>query len=317
MEYGENHNVNAKIVINATGVFTDFVRRMDDIKVKNIMTSSQGVHLVLDKSFLSGSTGIMVPHTDDGRVLFAVPWNNRTLIGTTDTFVDNYPLEPIPLESEITFLLEHAARYLTKDPVRADVKSVFAGLRPLVKSGDNKDDTASISRDHTITISKSGLITICGGKWTTYRKMAEDTIEQAITQGNLAATKSITDTLQIRGYHNHADNYGALSKYGSDANKIEELLAEEDEYRELLHPNYKIVIGEIIWSIRQEKARNIEDFLVRRTQLLLLDAKASIEAAPAVAKIMAKELGQNRRWQKNQVQQFIGLAKNYLCIIDG
>jgi len=312
MESGENHNINAKIIINATGVFTDFVRRMDDIKISDIMTSSQGVHLVLDKSFLSGSTGIMVPHTDDGRVLFAVPWNNRTLIGTTDTFVENYPLEPVPLESEITFLLEHAARYLTKDPVRSDVKSVFAGLRPLVKSGDNEDDTASISRDHTITISKSGLITICGGKWTTYRKMAEDTIDQAIIQGNFEATKSVTVTLQIRGYHNHADNFGTLSKYGSDANRIEELIAEDERYKELLHPNYKIVIGEIIWSIRQEKTRNIEDFLARRTQLLLLDAKASVEAAPIVAKIMAKELGQTRKWQKNQIEQFTKLAQNYI-----
>ncbi|MFK5856717.1 MAG: glycerol-3-phosphate dehydrogenase/oxidase [Bacteroidota bacterium] len=313
IESGENHNISAKVVINATGVFTDIARRMDDINVKDIMTSSQGVHLVLDKTFLPGNTGIMVPHTDDGRVLFAVPWNNKTLIGTTDTFVEDYPLEPVPLESEITFLLEHAARYLTKDPSRSDVKSVFAGLRPLVKSDDNEDDTASISRDHTITISKSGLISICGGKWTTYRKMAEDTIGQAITYGNLTASKSITSILQIHGYHQHAHIFGLLSKYGSDAIKIEDLINENKAYKEVLHPNHNIIIGEIIWSIRNEKSRNIEDFLARRSQLLIIDAKASIEAAPVVAKVMAKELGMSHRWRKNQVHQYMEIAKNYLC----
>lgn len=312
VESNENYSINAKVIINATGVFTDFVRRMDDINVKDIMTSSQGVHIVLDKSFLVGDTGIMVPHTDDGRVLFAVPWHNRTLIGTTDTFVQNYPLEPIALESEIEFLLLHATKYLTKDPKRGDVKSIFAGLRPLVKSGDNDDDTASISRDHTITVSHSGLISISGGKWTTYRKMAEDTIEQAMQRGNLPKSKSVTSTLQIHGYHNHASNFGSLSTYGSDAYKIEELLTQNKEYKKLLHPDYDIYIGEIIWSIRYEMARNIEDFLARRTRLLLIDAKASIEAAPTVAKIMAKELGYKSKWRKNQVSQYTKLAKNYL-----
>jgi glycerol-3-phosphate dehydrogenase len=275
------------------------------------MTGSQGVHIVLDKSFLIGNTGIMVPHTDDGRVLFAVPWHNRTLIGTTDTFVQNYPLEPIALESEIEFLLLHAAKYLTNDPKRSDVKSVFAGLRPLVKSGDNDDDTASISRDHTITVSQSGLISISGGKWTTYRKMAEDTIEQAVLRGNLPKSKSVTSTLQIHGYHKHASNFSSLSIYGSDAYKIEELLSQNKEYKTLLHPDYDINIGEIIWAIRYEMARNIEDFLARRTRLLLIDAKASIEAAPTVAKIMAKELGYSSKWRKNQVLQYTLLAKNY------
>lgn len=312
IETGKELIIKAKTIINATGVFTDSIRKMDDKNVQDIMTGSQGVHLVLDKSFLPGNSGIMVPNTEDGRVLFAVPWRNKTLIGTTDTFVSDYPLEPIPLESEITFLLEHAARYLTKDPKRSDVKSVFAGLRPLVKDGDNEDDTASISRDHTITISQKGLISISGGKWTTYRRMGEDAVEQAILRGNLPPSDSVSSTLQIHGYHSNSQIYGSLSSYGSDANKINELLEEKKEYQELLHPDFEILKGEIVWAVRNEMARNIEDFLARRTQLLILDAKASVEAAPIVARFMAKELRHGRRWRKNQVYQYLELAKNYL-----
>lgn len=315
VETGMEFDIKAKVIINATGVFTDSIRKMDDQQATEIMTSSQGVHLVLDSSFLPGNSGIMVPNTEDGRVLFAVPWKNHTLVGTTDTFVNSYPLEPIALESEINFLLEHAAKYLTKDPKRSDVKSVFAGLRPLVKNGNNNDnDTASISRDHLITISKSGLISIAGGKWTTYRKMAEDTVDQAILQSDLPDSKSVSSKLQIHGYHMNAYIYGSLSSYGSDANKINELLSEKKEYNELLHPDHTIKIGEIVWAIRNEMARNIEDFLARRTQLLILDAKASIEVAPIVAKIMAKELRYGRRWRKNQIQQYNEITKNYILV---
>ena len=312
METGNDHIINAKAVINATGVFTDFVRKMDNMFTDEIMTSSQGVHIVLDNSFLPGDSAIMVPHTDDGRVLFAVPWHNSTLIGTTDTFIDHYPLEPVAFDDEIEFLLKHAAKYLTKDPTRKDVKSVFVGLRPLVKGNTNGNDTAAISRDHTITISRSGLISIAGGKWTTYRKMGEDVIDQAIMLANLPHRDSVTSTLQIHGYHSNSQKYNELSKYGSDALKVSELLKEKAIYSDLLHPNHGIKIGEIVWAIRNEMARNIEDFLSRRTRLLIVDAKASVESAPIVAKIMAKELGHGRRWQNNQVQQFTQLAKNYM-----
>ncbi|MFA9392517.1 MAG: glycerol-3-phosphate dehydrogenase/oxidase [Prolixibacteraceae bacterium] len=314
METHEEYKLHAKVVINATGVFSDSIRKMDDQNVKEIMTSSQGVHLVLDRSFLPGETAIMVPHTDDGRVLFAVPWHNRILIGTTDTFVDTYPLEPVAQEEEINFLLTHTARYLTKDPKRSDVKSVFVGLRPLVKNNNNDEDTASISRDHTITISRSGLISIAGGKWTTYRKMAEDVIEQAILMGDLNPAESITSTLQIHGFHTNAENYGSLGIYGSDANKIEDLIRENMEHSKLIHPDHDIQQGEILWAIRNEMARTVEDFLSRRTRLLLLDAKASIQAAPLVASIMAKELGRDQVWEKDQITAYTQLAKKYLLL---
>lgn len=311
-ESGEIFQIKAKVVINATGVFTDTMRKQDDPEAKEIMTSSQGVHIVLDKSFLPGDTAIMVPHTDDGRVLFAVPWHNRTLIGTTDTFVDSYPLEPVAQDEEIEFLLKHAARYLTKDPQRSDVKSVFVGLRPLVKSATNDDDTASISRDHTITISRSGLISISGGKWTTYRKMAEDVIEQAIVIGDLHSRESVTKTLKIHGACVPDSKNAYMSIYGSDEAAVEQLILLNKEYAELVHIDHEVRVGEIIWAIRNEMARTIEDFLSRRTRLLLLDARASIEAAPKVARFMAQELGYDKQWETVQVNDYVKLANNYL-----
>ncbi len=311
---GEKHVIKSKVIINATGVFTDFVRKMDDMHCEEIITSSQGVHIVLEKEFLPGDSAIMVPSTDDGRVLFAVPWLNKILVGTTDTYVENYPLDPIPLEGEIAFLLKHAAKYLKKDPTKEDIKSVFVGLRPLVKGTSDASDTAAISRDHTITISRSGLISIAGGKWTTYRKMGEDVIEQATIIGNLDKSKSVTKTLQLHGYHTHSHVFGNLCEYGSDARKIEDLISEKEEYNNLLHPNYTIRIGEIIWAVKNEKALTVEDFLARRTRLLFLDAKASIQAAPIVAKYMAKQLGHNSSWRKNQIQIFTELAQKYIIV---
>lgn len=311
-ETGKLYNIKAKVVINATGVFSDSVRKMDDPDAENIMTSSQGVHLVLDKSFLPGNSAIMVPHTEDGRVLFAVPWYNRTLIGTTETYIEDYKLEPIPQQQEIDFLLNHAAKYLTKDPEKKDIKSVFVGLRPLVKGHSSSKETASISRDHTITISKSGLISISGGKWTTYRKMAEDVIEQAVDIADLDYQSSVTKSLQIHGYHHNSSQYGQLAHYGSDARKILDLCNEKTEYNEFLHLEYKIKVGELIWSIRNEMTRTIDDFLARRTRLLFLDAKASIEIAPKVAEIMKNELKFDQEWVNNQINSYLLLARNYI-----
>jgi len=311
METNKKYRLNTKVVINATGVFSDSIRKMDDNSVKNIITSSQGVHIVLHRSFLPGDSAIMVPETDDGRVLFAIPWHDCILIGTTETPVKKYPLDPVPLCEEIDFLLKHAARYLTKDPTRSDILSSFAGLRPLVKSGD-EENTAAISRDHTINISRSGLVTITGGKWTTYRKMAEDTIDHAAVLAHLDPEPSVTKELQIHGYHNHPEEFDNLQIYGSDATAIEALLREDKIYKELLHPSFSTIAGEVIWTVRNEMARTVEDFLARRTRLLLLDAKASIEMAPATAKLMAKELKKNKKWINDQVNIYSKIAENYL-----
>ena len=299
-ETNQKYNVKSKVVINATGVFTDQIRKMDDQAAEPIMTSSQGVHIVLDKSFLPGESAIMVPHTDDGRVLFAVPWHDKIIVGTTDTPVDEYPLEPRAQKEEIDFLMSHAAKYLTKDPKPGDIKSIFTGLRPLVKEA-GEINTAAISREHTITISRSGLLTIAGGKWTTYRKMAEDAMEQAIVLGNLNYVPCVTETLQVHGYHNHSDKFGHLKEYGTDALKIEKLYAENPHLRQPLLPDYSYTEGEVIWAVRHEMARTPEDILARRMRLLFLDSNACMEIAEKVTRIMAKELVKDEIWINKQM----------------
>ncbi|MDA3893677.1 MAG: glycerol-3-phosphate dehydrogenase/oxidase [Salinivirgaceae bacterium] len=310
LENGENYSIRSKVVINATGVFTDKIRKLDTPDAKPILTSSQGIHIVLDKSFLPGDSAIMVPHTDDGRVLFAVPWHDKVIVGTTETPVSEFPLEPVAFKEEIDFLISHASRYLAKDPELKDIKSIFAGLRPLVKEDENVN-TAAISREHTINISRNGLLTIAGGKWTTYRKMAEDVMDQAILLGNLPEQKCITESLQIHGYHNHSEIFDHLAEYGSDAAELEQLLQENNHYRNKLHNDYTFMEGEVVWAVRNEMARIPEDFLARRTRLLFLDAQASIHIVEKVAIIMAMELGKNEQWIKDQTHNFCEVAKYY------
>jgi glycerol-3-phosphate dehydrogenase len=311
VETGKKFDLKAKVVINATGVFTDTICKMDDPQVAAMISPSQGVHIILNKSFLPGDSAIMVPHTDDGRVLFAIPWHDRVIVGTTDTPVKEIPLEPQPFPDEIKFLLSHTARYLTKDPTPGDVLSAFAGLRPLI-AATGQENTAALSRDHTLHISRSGLVTITGGKWTTYRKMAEDTIDQAEILAHLDTNPCVTKTLQIHGYHKNADMFGDLAVYGSDAPAIQDLFHEKKNYNEQLHPNLTIRAGEVIWAARYEMARTVEDFLSRRTRALLLDARASITMASKVAELMAKELGRNRSWKREQVRNYNELAGRYL-----
>jgi len=303
--------IKAKAVINATGVYSDSIRTLDDQQVSKIMTSSQGVHIVLDKSFLPGETAIMIPETDDGRVLFAVPWHDKIIVGTTDTLVEDYPYEPLPKEEEIDFLLTHTAKYLTKDPTKADVKSVFVGLRPLVKSG-NAEDTKSISREHVIEVSANGLVSIAGGKWTTYRKMAEDTIDKAAMIAGLANIKSQTEYLNIHGHKTNIDPNDFLGVYGTDAALILSLAQKRPELNQVIHPNHPIIKAQVVWAILHEDAKTIEDFLARRTRLLFLDARASIEAAPVVAEIFKQELNLTEAWKSEQIASFTQLAEQYL-----
>jgi glycerol-3-phosphate dehydrogenase len=311
LESGSEYEVSARVVVNATGAWTDDVRRMDDPGARPVIRPSQGVHLVLPRDFLPGESAIMVPKTDDGRVLFAIPWLDRVVVGTTDTPVEEAALEPRALPEEVDFLLAHAGRYLHRDPDRADVLSVFAGLRPLVGGGED-GDTASLSRDHTLLISDSGLVTITGGKWTTYRRMAEDTVDQAATLAGLDDAPCVTRDLHIHGHHTHAERFGELAHYGSDAPALRELFEEDPSYDEPLHPAVGARQGEVVWAARHEMARTVEDFLARRTRTLLLDARAAMEAAPRVAELMARELGRDAAWQESQVTAFRELAAGYL-----
>ncbi|MCC5941226.1 MAG: glycerol-3-phosphate dehydrogenase/oxidase [Balneolaceae bacterium] len=308
---GTKFDINARVVINATGVFTDNVLKMDNPESKPIIAPSQGIHLVLDKEFSPGESAIMVPHTDDGRVLFAVPWNGKIVLGTTDTPVDGASLEPKPMEEEIEFLLKHASQYLTGNPTRKDVRSVFAGLRPLVKAGDGKN-TASLSRDHTLMISDSGLVTITGGKWTTYRKMAQDTIDQAATVAGLNIKECVTENLRIHGWLKNVDKSDPLHHYGSDRVEIYKMIKENPELGEKLHERLPYLKAEVIWSVRNEMAMTAEDVLSRRTRALLLDAKASVEMAPEVIKLMARELGEGKSWREKQLNDYNEIAKSYI-----
>lgn len=306
---GNVYEIRSKIVINATGVFTDAILTMDDEEHENIIAPSQGIHLVLDKEFLPGESAIMIPHTDDGRVLFAVPWHNRIILGTTDSPVSQPSSEPVAMKEEIDFLLKHIGRYLTKDPQLSDVKSIFAGLRPLVKG--NSKTTAALSRDHLITVSSSGLITITGGKWTTYRHMAEDVIDIAIASGGLADSVCKTRELPIHGAAS-VDFREPMYYFGSDKTLVQALAQADPTLNEKIHPSLPYIKAEIVWAVREEMCMTVEDALSRRTRAILLDARAAVESAPMVAAIMAREMKKDAAWEKEQIAEFYLTAKNYL-----
>jgi len=310
-ESGEEWEIPARAVLNATGVFADAIRDMDEPESAKIIAPSQGVHIVLDRSFLPGSDAIMVPRTEDGRVLFAVPWHDRILVGTTDTPIERPTLEPRPMADELEFLLEHCVRYLTKDPGPADVLSAFAGLRPLVAEAD-VEKTAALSREHVILTSDSGLVTTTGGKWTTYRRMAEETLDHLCRAHRLDAKESTSRNLQLHGFTERDDLAEPRRAYGLDADAIESIERESEESRRLLHPSLPYTESEIVHGVRAEMARTVEDVLARRTRALLLDARASIEAAPRVAAIMARELGRDAAWAEHEVDRYEDLAKGYL-----
>ncbi len=312
LETGSEYQVKARAVINATGVFSDGVRKMDEPDAKTVIAASQGSHVVLPKSFLPGNSAVMVPHTPDGRVLFAVPWHDHVVVGTTDIGVDNISIEPVPMEEEIGFILTNAAKYLSKHPSRSDILSVYAGLRPLVKVGDAKS-TSALSRDHTILISNAGLLTIAGGKWTTYRKMAQDAVEQAQIMAGLDERPCTTEHLQIHGWTKQSISEPNLRVYGADAPAIRELARKEPALAEKLHSELPYIAAEVVWAVREEMARTVEDVLSRRIRALLLGARASIEAAPRVAELMARELKRGEDWQKQSVRDFKEVAQNYLA----
>jgi len=311
MESGKEYEINGRVVVNATGVFTDTLLKLDNPEATGIITSSQGVHLVMDKEFLPGEDAIMVPQTADGRVLFAVPWHDKVIVGTTDTPVAEVSLEPRALDEEIEFILYHAAIYMTKDPTRKDVKSVFAGLRPLVNVGESKS-TAAISRDHYLVVSESGLVTIAGGKWTTYRKMAEDTVNHALLVAGLDERECVTRKLRVHGWLKHCDRQDPLHYYGSDAVFIKKLVNADPALGRKLHQDLHYIKAEVLWAVREEMARTVEDFLARRSRALFLDARASIEMAAEVARLMAVELNYDDDWQKAQVDDYTKLASGYL-----
>lgn len=309
-ESGQSFTIPAKVVVNATGIFTDELRRFAEPEAKPMIAPSQGIHLVFERSFLKGDTAIMVPHTSDGRVLFAIPWHGHAVVGTTDTPVEGPSYEPVPFEHEIQFILDTAAQYLSRPPKREDVLSVYVGIRPLVK-GEGEGNTSALSRDHTIHIDSKGLLTIVGGKWTTYRHMAEDCVDHAIELGKLPDKPCVTRSLHIHGYQENTDRNSSLAVYGSDVEKIQSFISEDSELGQPLNPHLPYLAAEVVWAAREEMARTVDDVLARRLRALPLNAKAAIAMAPTVARLMARELGKDSVWIEKQEKAFLELAAHY------
>jgi glycerol-3-phosphate dehydrogenase len=312
VESREEFELKAGLVINATGIFVDAVLKMDHPVVKRTIRPSQGVHLVFDRSFLQGDSAIMIPKTNDGRVLFAIPWYDKVVAGTTDTPVDKLTLEPKALDEEITFILQTAGKYLTRKPMRDDILSVFAGLRPLVSSPDNPVNTREISRRHKVTISSSGLVTVEGGKWTIYRKMAMDTLNKAMRAGLLEQRPCRTHQLPLNGFA-LSDRHDRTHIYGSHAREIRKMTEAHPGWARTLHPRLPYTEAELRWICRHEMPRKLEDLLARRIRALFLDAAASMEMAAEAASIMAEELGQDEEWTIQQVEEYSLLVENYIC----
>jgi glycerol-3-phosphate dehydrogenase len=304
----------AKAVINATGVFVDDILLMNTPHADKLVRPSQGVHLVIDSSFLDSDSALMIPKTSDNRVLFAVPWHSKLLVGTTDTPIETHSLEPRALKEEVDFILDTASKYFKKKVEKKDVLSVFTGLRPLAAPGKNDSNTTKeISRDHKLIVSKSGLITITGGKWTTYRKMSEETVDTAIQRSNLEKKKCLTKDLKIHSSTTiHSSSH--LSIYGTDMPHIENLALKTPGGAELLHPSYPNIKAEVIWAVRNEMAYTVEDVLARRMRILFIDAKAAIEMCRIVAELMAQETHKSQLWVEDQIVEFTQIASEYLLV---
>ena len=303
--------IRARCVVNAAGVWVDQWRMQDGQaigrKAEPMVAPSQGVHIVVDRSFLPGDHAMLIPKTADGRVLFAVPWLGKTILGTTDTPRDDLAREPLPFKDELDFILEESARYLTRAPTPADIKSIWVGLRPLVKpQDDDAGSTQALSREHTVLVSQSGLVTVTGGKWTTYRAMAEDVLDHCFGAGLLPTREPATAQLQLTGAKNTGHSLSeapGLHLYGSEAAVVISL-----------EGNGHVLGGGVTESMvrfaaRYEYARTVEDVLARRSRLLFLDAALAADMAPAVAQLLWAENGIDP-----QCDAFLALCRQYQAL---
>ncbi len=309
-ESGEELEVAARVVINATGPYADRVRRLDQPGARSIITPSQGAHVVVDRRFLPGTDALLIPETPDGRIMFAIPWHNKLLLGTTDTPLDHVPTNPVPRATEIATILDVASRYLADSPTEEDVRSIFAGIRPLTRVS-RRSTTAKASRKHSIIVDPSGLVSITGGKWTTYRRMAEDCINIAVRGRGFPEKTCVTASLRLHGAVSSIGDRDVLAVYGSDGDGLRTLLRDRPELGVPLHPDLPYLAGECVWGARFELARTVEDILARRTRALFLDARAASDAAPRVAALLAEELGRSPQWQAEQVASFEKVARSF------
>ena len=331
-----SYTLKSKVVVNATGIFVNDILKMDSPGARDAVVPSQGVHLVVDSKFLNGRDALMIPKTPDGRVLFAIPWHNRVVIGTTDVEKEEAELEPHATEEEIDYILETAGRYYENPPKREDILSVFAGLRPLAAPASEGKKTKEISRGHKILTSKSGLFTLTGGKWTIYREMGEDVIDKVEAMSGWPKTESVTKHTKIHGFMDQHDEHaiegavegaveatveatvevafesGSLDWYGSDEVVLRKMVDESPEMGKFISEKLRIIAAQLILAVREEMARSIEDFLARRVRALQLDAAESIRMAPEVARLMAKEMGKDGDWVEKQLEAYVELSKGYI-----
>lgn len=314
-ENGAELSVHASVVINATGIFVDELRQSDAPATPKLLSSSRGTHIVVPADVLGGNDAIMVPKTPDGRVIFAIPWQGKVIIGTTDVPASEIAMEPGHTAAEVRFLLETINPYLDRPITERDILSVFSGLRPLVTGPGST--TSKLSREHYIERAASGLITVAGGKWTTYRRMAEDTLAVATKAGMLPDRPCRTATVRLHGapepsrsqeLHAAGDD---LFRYGTDAEQVRAIAQQAPGLAERLDPALPFMLAEVVFAVRQEMARTVEDVLSRRTRALLLDVAAARRAAPSVARVMAAELGADAEWERGEVARFESLAQRY------
>ncbi len=308
----KEYTLKTRSVVNAAGCFVDDIMKMDVPEHSRMVIPSQGAHIVLDMKFLQSDYAIMVPKTSDGRVLFAVPWHNKVVVGTTDIVRPDAENEPAPLKEEIDFILTTAGHYMNPAPTYKDIESVFAGQRPLAAPKKEGKSSKEISRSHKIIVSDNGLVTITGGKWTSYRRMAEDTVDKAIAVCGLPKSKCVTRSMKIHGWRKNPDLTNHLYVYGADEPAILDLIAKNPELGEKLSDKFDYTLAEVVWAVREEMALSVEDVLARRVRMLFVDAREAMAAAPKVAKVMAKELGHDKAWVDAQVADFVKTAKNYI-----
>lgn len=306
------HEVEARIVINATGAASDDVLSLDDRTHNPMIMPSQGAHVVVPREFLPGQNALLLPRTPDGRVMFAIPWLDHVLIGTTDTALPHNAAEPTPRPQEIDMILDVAGRYLKRAPKRADVLATFAGVRPLVRS-HSAATTAQASREHRIDVLPSGLISITGGKWTTYRLMAEQCVDIAASRAGWQVPASATATLRLRACPEECNADGPYNAYGRDADAVAALGPAGHGADDRLHAALPYRMSECLWAIRHEMARRIDDVLARRTRALFLNARAAAEMAPLVADALRRELKLGDAVVKQQLDEFGTLVAGYQC----
>lgn len=310
LETGEESGVSAKCFVNASGAWGDLLRKLDEEESQKICAPTQGAHLVFPATVLNSNSAILVPETSDGRIMYAMPYKGGTLIGTTVTPAGSPTVAPKAFPEEIDFILETASPYFKQELKREQILCAYAGLRPLYKPAGGKQ-AKQLGRDFKIEVSSSGMLTIIGGKWTIYRKMAESCVSKIATLAELPPRECLTKTLALQGAASPTELKPEYRSFGADAAEIKQL-EQGESLAELIHPEYGYSKAMVVYACRAEMARTVEDVLARRLGLLYQNAKAAQQAAPLVAELLARERGLPQQWRETQVQEFFKASCNCL-----